>query len=111
MSSATILVGGIGVVLALPLVVRIVRRTFDPFEPIVIFSLAYAVMFVARPASMLGHGRLNWLGVDIRGTLPLALLHAFVGAVAFVGAYELRVGQALARTLPKPREITFKLAS
>jgi hypothetical protein len=56
MSPATILVGGTGIVLALPLVVRIVWRTFDPFEPIVIFSLAYGVMFVARPASMLAHG-------------------------------------------------------
>jgi hypothetical protein len=108
MSPASILVGGTGIILALPLVVRIVRRTFDPFEPIVIFSLAYGVMFVARPASMLAHGRLSHFGVDIRATLPLALLLAFVGAVAFVGAYELRLGRAFARVLPKPREITVR---
>jgi len=96
---------GLGVVLVLPLIIRGLRRTFDPFEPIVVFALAYGVMFVARPASMLAHGDLSYYGVDIRGTLPLALLLALVGGVAFVCGYELRAGSALGRALPKPREI------
>ena len=106
MSTASTLVVALGVVLALPLVVRAVRRRFDPFEPIVVFALAYGVMFVARPASMLAHGDLSYYGVDIRRTLPLALLLALAGGVAFVCGYELRAGYALGRALPKPREIT-----
>jgi hypothetical protein len=105
-SPASILVVGIGGLLALPLVARIVRRRFDPFEPIVIFALAYAAMFVARPAAMLVTGNLSYLGVDIRSTVPRMLVLALTGAVAFVCAYEFRAGRALARALPKPRELT-----
>jgi hypothetical protein len=105
-SSASIFVVGLGIVLVLPLVIRGLRRTFDPFEPIVVFALAYGVMFVARPASMLAHGDLSYYGVDIRRTLPLALLLALAGGVAFVCGYELRAGYALGRALPQPREIT-----
>ena len=105
MSSASIFVVGLGVVLALPLVARGVRRQFDPFEPVVIFALAWGVMFIARPAVMLVHGRLSWFGVDLRATLPLALFLAFTGGVAFVCGYELGVGRGLARALPRPREI------
>jgi hypothetical protein len=100
------LVVALGIVLALPLVARALRRRFDPFEPIVVFALAYGVMFVARPASMLEHGDLSYYGVDIRRTLPLTLLLALAGGVAFVLGYELRAGYALGRALPKPREIT-----
>jgi hypothetical protein len=106
MSAASVLTIAIGVVLGLPLVARALRRQFDPFEPIVIFALAYGVMFVARPAWMLAHGQLSIFGVDIRATLPRAMLLALVGAVAFVCCYEWRAGRALARALPKPREIT-----
>jgi hypothetical protein len=105
-SSASIFVVGLGVVLALPLVARGVRRQFDPFEPIVIFALAWGVMFIARPAVMLVHGRLSWFGVDLRPTLPLALFLAFSGGVAFVCGYELGVGRVLAGALPRPREIS-----
>jgi hypothetical protein len=105
-SAASIFVLGLGVVLVLPLVVRVARRTFDPFEPIVVFAVAYGVMFIARPVSMLAHGRLSYFGVDIRATLPLALLLALTGGVAFVWGYEVRAGRALARVLPAPREIS-----
>ena len=60
-SPSSMLVVALGIVLALPLVARAVQRRFDPFEPIVVFALAYGVMFVARPASMLVHGDLSVL--------------------------------------------------
>jgi hypothetical protein len=107
-STASILVVGVSVVLALPLVARALQRRFDPFEPIVVFALAYGVMFVARPVSMLAHGELTSHGVDIRNTLPVALLLALAGAVAFVAGYESRVGRTLARALPRPRELTVR---
>jgi hypothetical protein len=68
------------------------------------------VMFVARPAWMLAHGQLSIFDVDIRATLPRTTLLALVGGVAFVCAYEFRAGRALARGLPKPRNITGRAA-
>jgi hypothetical protein len=88
MSPAWILLVGCGVVLALPLVSRAARGQFDPFEPIVLFALAYGVMFVLRPAVMLAEGTTRFWGVEFRETLPLTILLAFLGAVAFVCAYE-----------------------
>jgi oligosaccharide repeat unit polymerase len=106
MSAASILVAGLGIVLALPLVVRGLRGRFDPFEPIVVFALAYGVMFVARPAEMLLNGDLSYYGVDVRSTISRMLALALVGGVAFVCGYELTAGRALARVLPRPREIS-----
>ena len=106
MSAGWILVVGTGIVLALPLAARAVWRSFDPFEPIVVFALAWGVMFVARPASMLAHHEHSYFGVDIQQTFPLALLLGLTGAVAFACGYGVRAGSALARALPRPREIT-----
>ena len=105
MSPSAILVTGIALVLALPLAQRLRRRRFDPFEPIVLFAVAYGVMFVARPTVMLAKGDLAYGGVGLRETLPAALLLALVGAVAFLVGYELRPGVAAARRLPAPRPI------
>jgi hypothetical protein len=107
-SASAVLVVGIGLTLAVPLAWRVITRRFDPFEPIFVFALAYGVVFVARPASMLADGDLSAFGVDIRTTLPRALLLALVGGVAFICAYELGAGRALARGAPKPCEITIR---
>jgi hypothetical protein len=40
------LVTGIFIVLATPVATRILQWRFDPFEPILIFAVAYTVMFV-----------------------------------------------------------------
>jgi hypothetical protein len=106
MTASWLFVAAIAVVLALPLAVRIAHRRFDLFEPLVVFAIAYCVMFVARPASMLAHGQLDYFSIDIRSTLPLALLLGLVGVVAFFCGYELRAGAAVGRALPAPRELT-----
>jgi hypothetical protein len=81
------LVGAIAVVLAAPLAARIIRRRFDPFEPIVLFILAYGVMFVVRPAAMLATDSLVYVGplrtLDVSGTFTEMLSLALLGAVAF----------------------------
>jgi hypothetical protein len=102
-STTSILVMGLGVVLALPIVWRIAQRRFDPFEPIVLFTLAWGAMFVVRPTAMLIDGNLSYFGRDISSTLPRALMLAFTGGVAFLVAYEVHVGRRLARRLPSPR--------
>lgn len=106
MTAAWLFVAGTGVALALPLAARAARRRFDLFEPFTVFVVAYAVVFVARPAWMLEHRQFVYFGLDIRATLPLALLLGLVGCVAFVCGYELRAGRVVARALPVPRELT-----
>ena len=102
MSATGILTVGVGVVLAIPLVWRMLGRRFDPFEPVAVFAVAWGVMFAVRPAAMLIRGDTVFFGVDISGTLDTAVLLALVGAVAFVVGYELRIGCHAAQLLPSP---------
>jgi hypothetical protein len=94
------LVAAIGGILAAPLLARVLRRRFDPFEPIVLFALAYGVMFVVRPAAMIADHHLAYDGprvsTDVSGTFSKMLVLALVGAVAFVAAYETSIGRRLA---------------
>jgi hypothetical protein len=105
---AAILVTGLGVVLLLPLIWRALGHRFDPFEPIVLFVLAYGSVFVARPAAMLVHGDFQYGGVDLSATFPLLTFLAFVGGVAFLIAYEVSIGAALARVVPRPRPVALR---
>lgn len=94
------LVIAIAVVLATPIVARVVRRRFDPFEPMMIFLLAYGVMFVVRPASMIAAHHLAYDGpdssTDVSATFTKMLVLALLGAVSFVAAYETALGRRLA---------------
>jgi hypothetical protein len=94
------LVAAIGGIVAAPIVARALQRRFDPFEPIVLFVLAYSVMFVVRPAAMLAEHHLAYDGprtsTDVSGTFSKMLVLALVGAVAFVAAYETSMGRRLA---------------
>lgn len=105
MTTSWILIAGCGAVTALPIVTRALQRRLDPFEPIVLFSLAWAVMFVLRPSVMIADGSFGFWGVDLRDTLPLALFLGLVGAVGFVCGYEVRAGASLARRLPTPGDL------
>lgn len=91
------LVGAVATVLAAPLVARALGRRFDLFEPIVVFAIAYGVMFVSRPAWMLAHDRLVWEGprsvTSVASGFSKMLLLALVGAIAFVVAYETPLGR------------------
>jgi hypothetical protein len=104
-SETVVLLAGTAVALALPLGARVARRRFDPFEPLVVFALAWATMFVVRPAAVVIREDWTYWGVDIRNTLPLAMLLGFTGAVAFVAAYELALGPRLAALVPRPRPV------
>jgi hypothetical protein len=97
------LVSAIAVTLLIPIAQRIVRRRFDPFEPIIVFALAYGAMFVIRPAAMIGRDDLAFHGprarLDVSATFSEMLLLALLGAVGFVIGYELSIGRRLAGRL------------
>jgi hypothetical protein len=102
MSAIPILIVGVALVLTLPLVARFRGRRFDPFEPIVLFALAWGAMFVVRPAAILIRDDRIFYGVDILPTLDLAVFLALVGAVAFLIGYEAPAGRRVAGRLPAP---------
>ena len=105
------LIAAVGLMLALPIAWRIGQRRFDPFEPLVLFVLAWGAMFVARPASVLVREEHAFVGLDVMPTFRSALLLALVGAVGFVAGYEMRAGHRLAQRLPSPRPVDARVAT
>lgn len=102
------LIGCIAGIVVAPVGARILTRRFDPFEPIVLFAVAYGVMFVLRPAAMLLEDSLVYEGpreaLDVSETFGEMLVVALLGAAAFTLAYSLAVGRRLAARLALPRE-------
>jgi hypothetical protein len=94
------LLAALGIVLAAPIGRRVLEHRFDPFEPIVLFAVAYGVMFLVRPAAMIATHHLAYDGprssTDVSGTFTKMLFLAFLGAVAFAAAYETPLGARLA---------------
>jgi oligosaccharide repeat unit polymerase len=78
-------------VLAAPILYRVYQKEFDPFEPLVFFCLAWAVMFVVRPLVIVLSGELTYTRptrvIDITSTFTEMLLMAVIGAVAFITGY------------------------
>ena len=102
-----LLIIAIGLTLLLPVVRRFAFRRFDPFEPYVLFVVAYGVMFVVRPAAMLATNSLVYVGpaqdLDVSQTFTEMLVLALLGAVGFVTGYSLTIGRALANRRPALR--------
>jgi hypothetical protein len=110
-----ILTGAIAATLLAPLLWRIVRASFDPFEPIVIFAIAYGVMFVVRPLAMIIADDYTYPAplsvIDVAPTFTHMLFLALLGAISFVGGYcsLLRTTTLIKRPAPV-REFDFKTA-
>ena len=100
MTTVVILSVGVAIAVGLPIAWRVRQRRFDPFEPIVVFALAWGVMFVVRPIAIVVRDDTNFYGVDIGPTLDDAVLLGLVGAVAFAFGYWLPFGKHLAARLP-----------
>lgn len=107
-SFTVILLVFMGMVLALPIIVRAMQKRFDPFEPIVAFSLAYGILFLLRPIAVYLAG--NYLVerptriIDVQDTFDLMLVIALIGAISFFAGYAIPWGSHLAKTLPKPHD-------
>lgn len=97
---------GISGVLAFPIVLRIGQGRFDPFEPLVIFCVAYAVMFVIRPtADIAGDNFLFKTAIhtiDVSSAYTEMLYIALIGGIAFIVAYHIPLGKHVALKLTRP---------
>lgn len=102
MSTVVILSVGVAIAVVLPVAWRVRQGRFDPFEPIVVFALAWGVMFVVRPLAIAIRDDTIFYGVDIEPTLDKAVLLGLVGAVAFVVGYETSIGRRLAARAATP---------
>jgi len=105
-STSPILLALISATLLVPIVLRLYQRRFDPFEPISLFVLAYAVMFVIRPAVMLTNNELIYARptktVDVTGEFNQALFFALIGAISFCVIYLTNIGRFIARRIKAP---------
>jgi hypothetical protein len=90
----------IGVTLLAPIVFRVLQRRFDPFEPIVVFAVAFGAMFLIRPLAMLAEGNLVYerssRPISVADTFSEMTVLAAAGAAAFIGAYALPLGRRVA---------------
>ncbi|MFA4928241.1 MAG: hypothetical protein WC558_06975 [Patulibacter sp.] len=96
-SLEAMLVGATSIVLIAPFLVRKARNvSTDLFDPLLVFAVAYGVMFVLRPAYMLVVGTdyyaLAGVSIDIRATFVEMQVLGLLGAMAFVTGYEMRIG-------------------
>jgi hypothetical protein len=105
-SPTVLLITATALVLVTPVVVRVAQGRFDPFEPIVVFAVAYGAMFVVRPAATYARDEIVYERstrvIDISATFDTMLVLGLLGAVGFLGGYLLRAGVRLARVTPAP---------
>jgi hypothetical protein len=94
------LIGGMALVIIIPLAVRVARREFDIFEPLTVMGVALLVMFVVRPLALLVSQQTTYIGYDIMAHFDEALLVAYTGCLAFVLGYALPVGRGWAAKVP-----------
>jgi hypothetical protein len=110
------LVALIAATLLVPILGTVLRGSFDPFEPIVIFALAYGVMFVARPLDMIIRGDFSYNAslsvINVEPQFIKMLILALIGAASFVVGYSISVRNRLAeRSPPDCRSFDPKIAS
>jgi hypothetical protein len=101
-----LVLAAMGATLLAPIVIRVLQRRFDPFEPIVIFAVAFGAMFLVRPLAMLAQGNFVYerssQTISVSDTFSEMLVLAAAGAAAFVGAYALPLGKRLGSSLQAP---------
>jgi hypothetical protein len=96
------LIVAMAVVTAIPFVVRAVQRKFDPFDPILIFALGIAVIFVARPITELTNNMQDYAGYFTRPGFNGAMTIVLVGTASLYVGYALPVGRRWAERARTP---------
>jgi oligosaccharide repeat unit polymerase len=99
-----------GALALLPFGAAALKRRLDIFEPVHLFALSYAVLFVVRPAFDLAgnRGLPVWFNHIIGPTYEQALLIGIVGAIGFYVGYALRLGPRLGYRVPLPSGVWSK---
>jgi hypothetical protein len=102
-SNHSLLLVALAGLLAAPVVSSLVKRSFDPFEPMAWAIACLATMFVIRPVSLIVFDELVYRErFALERTFDLALLGALVGVITLYLGYYSPLGRAFARRLPAP---------
>lgn len=99
---------------ALPLIVRLAQRRFDPFEPIVWFSLAWLAVFVIHTGAMIRNNdfalQTVFQSVNLADSFQWMLVQGLIGMVGFLVGYSLPFGSAFAnRWRPAARDVSIEV--
>lgn len=86
----------------LPLIVRALQRKLDPFEPILVFAIGIAVIFIGRPIIELADGIQVYAGYFTRPGFNGAMTIALVGTASLYAGYALPVGRRWAERARTP---------
>jgi hypothetical protein len=87
-----------------PIIVRLVQRKFDPFEPIQIVALTYFFLYGIRPFSELLSNFAFFDNQYTRGGFTGAALVSLVGIVSTYAGYAMTFGRSWARRTPASAE-------
>ena len=95
-----VLIAGTALMLiALAVARRATAGRIDLFEPLVVFIVAWAILFVARPLMMMAYGDFALLGYETRSGFDEMLVMALIGGIAFGAGYLIPYGATQARRL------------
>lgn len=93
-------------ILLIPIIIALINKRFDPFEPIYLWIIIYAFLYLAKPFVQLLTGEPFKYGAEF---LNEALLLAMLGLVVFYLGYYGSFGRKIAARLPAiKREISSK---
>jgi hypothetical protein len=105
-SQSAILIVLIALSLAAPIVHRLVTRTADVFEPLVIANAAFLAMYVLRPYGLVATGGTPlFRGYDVSAHFNEALLAALIGVVGFQLGYAAPWARHIALRLSPDRRV------
>jgi hypothetical protein len=83
-----------------PIVIRLIQRRFDPFEPIQILAVTLLILYAVRPAAELVFGITSFDNQYIRSGFAGAAVISLVGILALYAGYAVSSGKRLARRTP-----------
>lgn len=91
----------VGLVCVAPIVIRLVQRRLDIFEPIAALSVGLLLIFFIRPLAHITSGQWFFRGFDVRPGFDAALVIALLGILGLFAGYSLRRSAgAIASRLP-----------
>lgn len=97
--SSVLLCLTIAAILVLPLVYRVLTRTFDPFDPLLVFTLGWMVVWVVHPLAMIESDHLSveysFTTISLADTMQRALWLGLLATVCFIGGYASPIGRLL----------------